>query len=320
MIIQPMHTSPLSPACLSGVCALPHLGVIRATGDDAVTFLQGQLTQDVALMSLSEARLTAFCNVKGRMQASFVAFKRSPQEVLLVCSRDILEQTRKRLSMFVMRAKAVLTDASSEFVLCGLAGSAIESIAGSAGKAWEKHDFDTANLVFLYPGAGQARALWCAPVGTPMPEGQALPLPVWDWLGVQSGIAMVTRPIFEAFVPQMLNYESIGGVSFKKGCYPGQEIVARSQFRGTLKRRAYLVHGSGEASVGQEVFQALDAEQPCGMVAACAPHPSGGFDAIVSMQTSAAASSVTSSALHLGSTAGPVLTLLPLPYALLEDI
>ena len=315
-----MHTSPLSPACLSGVCALPDLGVIRATGDDAVTFLQGQLTQDVALMSLSEARLTAFCNVKGRMQASFVAFKRSPQEVLLVCSRDILEQTRKRLSMFVMRAKAVLTDASSEFVLCGLAGSAIESIAGSAGKAWAKHDFDTANLVFLYPGAGQARALWCAPVGTPMPEGQALPLPVWDWLGVQSGIAMVTRPIFEAFVPQMLNYESIGGVSFKKGCYPGQEIVARSQFRGTLKRRAYLVHGSGEASVGQEVFQALDAEQPCGMVAACAPHPSGGFDAIVSMQTSAAASSVTSSALHLGSTAGPVLTLLPLPYALLEDI
>ena len=320
MIIETMHTSPPSPVCLSGVCALPHLGVIRATGDDAVTFLQGQLTQDVALMSLSEARLTAFCNVKGRMQASFVAFKRSPQEVLLVCSRDILEQTRKRLSMFVMRAKAVLTDASSEFVLCGLAGSAIESIAGSARDVWTKHDFDTANLVFLYPGAGQARALWCAPVGCPMPEGQALPLPVWDWLGVQSGIAMVTQPIFEAFVPQMLNYESIGGVSFKKGCYPGQEIVARSQFRGTLKRRAYLVHGSGEASVGQEVFQTLDAEQPCGMVAACAPHPSGGFDAIVSMQTSAAASSATSSALHLGSIAGPVLTLLPLPYALLEDI
>ena len=320
MIIETMHTSPPSPVCLSGVCALPHLGVIRATGDDAVTFLQGQLTQDVALMSLSEARLTAFCNVKGRMQASFVAFKRSPQEVLLVCSRDILEQTRKRLSMFVMRAKAVLTDASSEFVLCGLAGSAIESIAGSARDVWTKHDFDTANLVFLYPGAGQARALWCAPVGCPMPEGQALPLPVWDWLGVQSGVAMVTQPIFEAFVPQMLNYESIGGVSFKKGCYPGQEIVARSQFRGTLKRRAYLVHGSGEASVGQEVFQTLDAEQPCGMVAACAPHPSGGFDAIVSMQTSAAASSATSSALHLGSIAGPVLTLLPLPYALLEDI
>ena len=330
MIIQPMHTSPSSrtaltanpdAAFLSGICTLSHLGVIRVTGEDAVTFLQGQLTQDVALMGLSEAHLAAFCNVKGRMQVSFVVFKRSPQDILLVCSQDLLEQTRKRLSMFVMRAKAVLTDASGEFVLYGLAGSAIESIAASACDVWSKHDIDTANLVFLYPGAGQARALWCAPAGTLPPAGAALPLPVWDWLEVQSGVAMVTQPIFEAFVPQMLNYESVGGVSFKKGCYPGQEIVARSQFRGTLKRRAYLVHGSGEASVGQEVFQALDAEQPCGMVAACAPHPDGGFDAIVSMQTAAAAaSSAESSALHLGGTTGPVLTLLALPYALLEDI
>ena len=328
MIIQPMHTSPPSPAAvavnpgradLSGVCLLSHLGVIRVTGDDAVTFLQGQLTQDVALMSLSEARLAGFCNVKGRLQASFVVFKRSPQDILLVCSRDILEQTRKRLSMFVMRAKAILLDASSEFELYGLTGTAIESIASSAGNAWSKHDFEAANLVFLYPGDGQARALWCAPVGTPAPPGKTLPLPVWEWLEVQSGIAMVTQPIFEAFVPQMLNYESVGGVSFKKGCYPGQEIVARSQFRGILKRRAYLVHGSGEASVGQDVFQALDAEQPCGMVAACAPHPDGGFDAIVSMQT-AAASRADSPALHLGSITGPVLTLLSMPYALLEDI
>ena len=328
MIIQLMHTSPLSPAALavnpapadlSGVCLLAQLGVIRVKGADAVTFLQGQLTQDVALMSLSEAHLAAFCNVKGRMQASFVVFKRSPQEVLLVCSRDILEQTRKRLSMFVMRAKAVLLDASDEFVLCGLAGNAIESVSASAGAVWSKHDIDTENLVFLYPGAGQARALWCAPAGTPPPAGAALLLQVWNWLEVHSGIAMVTQPIFEAFVPQMLNYESVGGVSFKKGCYPGQEIVARTQFRGTLKRRAYLVHGHGEASVGQEVFQALDAEQPCGMVAACAPHPGGGFDAIMSMQT-AAANLADNLALHLGSITGTVLSLLPMPYALLEDI
>jgi folate-binding protein YgfZ len=333
MIIQPMHTS-LSPqatltanpgsASLSGVCALTHLGVIRVTGEDAVKFLQGQLTQDVALMSLAEAHLAAFCSAKGRMQASFVVFKRSQQDILLVCSRDILEQTRKRLSMFVMRAKAVLSDASHEFLLYGLAGNAIESIATGPSETWSKHDFDTANVVFLYPGAGQPRALWCAPVGTSLPLGAAMPPSVWAWLEVQSGIAMVTQPIFEAFVPQMLNYESVGGVSFKKGCYPGQEIVARSQFRGTLKRRAYLVHGMGEAHVGQEVFLALDPDQPCGMVAACAPHPEGGFDAIVSMQTSAAHTSAENPTLHptlhLGSSTGPTLTLLPLPYPLLEDI
>ena len=327
MIIQLMNTSPYSQAApavdpasssLSGVCALTHLGVIRVVGEDAVKFLQGQLTQDVALMSLSEAHLAAFCNAKGRMQASFVMFKRSQQEILLVCSRDILEQTRKRLSAFVMRAKAILSDASNEFLLYGLAGNAIESIAYSPGNTWSKHDFGTENVVFLYPGAGQPRALWCAPVGTSIPLGAALPSNVWAWLEVQSGIAMVTQPIFEAFVPQMLNYESVGGVSFKKGCYPGQEIVARSQFRGTLKRRAYLVHGSTEASVGQEVFHALDAEQPCGLVAASAPNPNGGFDAIVSMQTAAAAAD--RHPLHLGGTSGPGLTLLPLPYALLEDI
>jgi tRNA-modifying protein YgfZ len=327
MIIQPMHTSPssqadiavgITPAFLSGVCALIHLGVIRVAGEDAVKFLQGQLTQDVALMSLSEAHLAAFCNAKGRMQASFVVFKRSQQEILLVCSRDILEQTRKRLAMFVMRAKAAVSDASSDFLLFGLTGSAIESVATGHGNTWSKQDSGTVNLVFLYPGAGQSRALWCAPVGTSPPVGAALPPGVWAWLEVQSGIAMITQPIFEAFVPQMLNYESVGGVSFKKGCYPGQEIVARSQFRGTLKRRAYLVHGSGEASVGQDVFQALDAEQPCGVVAACAPNPNGGFDAIVSMQTAAAAADA--QPLHLGSTAGPVLALLALPYPLLEDI
>ena len=308
---------------LTGVTDLSHLGVIQVIGEDAVKFLQGQLTQDVALMSLQEARLAAFCNAKGRMQAGFVLFKRSQDEILMVCSRDILAQTLKRLSMFVLRAKVKLSDATANFSLFGLTGSAIKNIAKDDHKYWSKHDFDSINLVFLYPGAGKARCLWCAPTGTPAPQGPALDASVWAWLEVQSGIAMITLPIFEAFVPQMLNYESVGGVSFKKGCYPGQEVVARSQFRGTLKRRAYLLHGTEEPFVGQEVFHALDAEQPCGLVASCAANPSGGFDAIVSMQTAAAndaGSNVGSKRLTLGSANGSALTLLPLPYALIEDI
>jgi tRNA-modifying protein YgfZ len=322
MIIQLMLTSStdLPPvSSLSGVAGLSHLGVIRVVGEDASTFLQGQLTQDVAQLGMSEARLAAFCNAKGRMQASFVVFKRSPDEILMVCSRDILAATLRRLSMFVLRAKAKLSDATADYALFGLAGGAIESIAGGAHAPWAKADVEAANLVFVYPGNGQARALWCAPAGTPVPSGDTLPLDQWQWLDVCSGIAMITQPIFEAFVPQMLNYESVGGVNFKKGCYPGQEIVARSQFRGTLKRRAYLAHTEGEPAVGQEVFHALDAEQPCGLVAACAPRPGGGFDAIVSMQTSAAADAE-GGRLTLGSADGPALDLLPLPYPLLEDI
>ncbi|MHB1199746.1 MAG: CAF17-like 4Fe-4S cluster assembly/insertion protein YgfZ [Polaromonas sp.] len=304
---------------ISGIAELTHLGVIRVTGAEAVKFLQSQLTQDVALLGLSEARLAAFCNAKGRMQASFVVFKRSHEEVLLLCSRDILATTLKRLSMFVLRAKARLSDASDEFSLFGVAGNAIESIAGSARPVWEKVDIDTATLVFLHPGAGQPRALWCAPVGAPPPAGPRLALVLWQWLEVQSGVAMITQPIFEAFVPQMLNYESVGGVSFRKGCYPGQEVVARSQFRGTLKRRAYLAHTGATPTVGQEVFHALDAAQPCGLVAAAAANPAGGFDAIVSMQTSAAADAA-DARLTLGSATGAALTLLPLPYALIDDI
>ena len=328
MIIQPMHTptstfptiSPEVPALtFSGVTELTHLGVIQVSGSDAVKFLQGQLTQDVALMTMSEAHLAAFCNAKGRMQASFVVFKRSHDDILMVCSRDILAQTVKRLSMFVLRAKVKLTDATADFSLYGLIGNAIKSIATAVGINWAKIDIDAANLIFLYPGAAHPRGLWCAPIGTPAPEGPTLDSEVWAWLEVQSGIAMITQPTFEAFVPQMLNYESVGGVNFKKGCYPGQEIVARSQFRGTLKRRAYLLHCTAEPFVGQEVFHALDAGQPCGMVAACAANPSGGFDAVASLQT-AAADDAGAGQLTLGNATGPVLQLQSLPYPLLEDI
>ena len=315
--------NPTSPqpfvSTISGMAELTNLGVIRAAGEDAVKFLQGQLTQDVVSLDLTQARLAAFCNAKGRMQASFIVFKRSQDDVLLVCSRDILPATLKRLSMFVMRAKAKLSDASAEFALYGVVGSAIETIAESAHPAWAKADIGDANMVFLPPAAGQTRALWCAPAGTPMPPAPTLSLDVWQWLEVQSGIAMITQPVFEAFVPQMLNYESVGGVNFKKGCYPGQEIVARSQFRGTLKRRAYLMHTLAAPFVGQEVFQADDTEQPCGLVVAAAAHPSGGFDALVSMQTSAAGHA-TQTPLRLGSATGAALTLQPLPYPLLEDI
>ncbi|HSV52283.1 MAG TPA: folate-binding protein [Burkholderiaceae bacterium] len=302
---------------LLGIAALPHWGVIRVEGEDAAKFLHGQLTHDFSLLGLSEARLAALCTAKGRMQASFVGFKRSPAEILLLCSQDILAPTLKRLSMFVLRAKARLTDASAEYVLAGLAGDAvIAPIANRGLAAWAKAESGAASVVGLYPADAVARALWVAPAGTALPSGAALATGLWQWGEVRSAIATITAPIVEAFVPQMLNYESVGGVNFKKGCYPGQEVVARSQFRGTLKRRAYLVHADAPLTAGQEVFHASDPEQPCGTVAQAAATPAGGYDAIVSMQVAAAAGG----RLCAGTPAGPELTLLPLPYALLDDI
>ena len=305
---------------LNGTAPLMHLGVIRVEGDDAAKFLHGQLTQDFALLGLAEARLAGFCSAKGRMQASFIGFKRSPNEILLICNRDILPATLKRLSMFVMRAKAKLTDATADFALYGLAGEAadhaIQSVGFSADPAWVKADSGTANLITLYPADGVRRALWVAPVGDMAPAGQPLTEQEWAWGEVKSGIAMISTPILEAFVPQMLNYESVGGVNFKKGCYPGQEVVARSQFRGTLKRRAYLAHAEVPLQAGDEIFASDDETQPVGTVAQAAASPLGGFDAIVSAQVAA----FEAGGLHWQSASGPALTLAAAPYPLLADI
>jgi len=300
---------------LNGLALLSNLGVIRAEGVDAANFLHNQLTQDFALLGLDEARLCALCTAKGRMLASFIGFKRSATDILLLCSQDILAATLKRLSMFVMRAKVKLSDASTDFQIAGLMGDAIISVANSAQPYWSMVAIDGENTINLYPANGQHRALWVAPIAKPLPHPVTLSGAQWQWTEVQSGIVTLTQPIVEAFVPQMLNYESVGGVNFKKGCYPGQEIVARSQFRGTLKRRAFPVHAQIEMQAGQEVFTPGDTEQPCGLVAQAAPNPEGGWDALVSVQTASVAGG-----LRLASVDGAALTVRPLPYALLEDI
>ncbi|HSV44926.1 MAG TPA: folate-binding protein [Ramlibacter sp.] len=302
-------------AALNGVAPLPHLGVIRVQGEDAAKFLHGQLTQDFALLGSAQARLAAFCNAKGRVQASMIGFKRADGDILLVLSRDLLAPTLKRLSMFVLRAKAKLSDASADFTLLGLAGDAAVAAVASA-EPWSKADSGAASAVRLYPAGDVPRALWVAPAGTMAPSGPALGADLWLWSEVASAVATVTAPVAEAFVPQMLNYESVGGVNFKKGCYPGQEVVARSQFRGTLKRRAFVAHVPSPVAPGQEVFHSADPSQPAGTVVQAAPAPAGGWDAIVSLQLAATESGV----LHVQAPDGPALQLQPLPYLLLADV
>ncbi len=311
MIIDAMNNA------LNGMALLPHLGIIRVEGEDAAKFLHGQLTQDFALLGLSEARLAAFCSAKGRMMASFIGFKRSHGDILLVCSRDLLAPTLKRLSMFVLRAKAKLSDASDAFALRGMAGAALGALLDTRGAPpWTKVDAGSANVVFLYPAEGVARALWIAPAGDPEPALEPLSTAAWQHAEVRSGVSTITAPVIEAFVPQMLNYESVGGVNFKKGGYPGQEVVARSQFRGTMKRRAYLAHCPAPMAAGDELFQESDAAQPCAVVVQAAAEASGEFDAIVSGQIAA----LQSQPLHLGGVTGARITLASMPYPLLEDI
>ena len=317
---------PLTPSPLPhGVSPLPHLGVIRVSGADAANFLHNQLTQDVLLLDAQHARLAAFCNAKGRMQASFVLYKRAADEVLLVCRRDLLAQTLKRLSMFVLRAKAKLSDATAEFTLLGLSGDVVQHLCGAATSTEPglRHVVnegpDCADVLTISPSQGVARALYLAPVDTPgsqaVSEFAALTPEQWAVAEVMSGVAWVELATFEAFVPQMLNYESVDGVNFKKGCYPGQEVVARSQFRGTLKRRAFIAQAEVSMHAGQEVFSSADPVQPCGLVAQAASEGTCHV-AIAELQLSA----TQGQSLHVGSAQGPVLNLLPLPYPLRDDI
>ena len=311
--------SSIDLSALQGVSSLPTLGVIQAQGEDASNFLHNQLSNDVLLLPVGQSRLAAFCSAKGRMQASFIVIKTAPDTVLLVLSQDLLAQTLKRLSMFVLRAKVKMSDATSQWQLRGLLGNNALTAAGGAGP-WQTTVQDGAHTVALYPAVLSdspiPRALWIAPAGHTLPAGSDLPTEVWQWAEVMSGVTLVNQPVFEAFVPQMLNYESVGGVNFKKGCYPGQEVVARSQFRGTLKRRLALVHSPVLLTAGQEVFSPEDPEQACATVVLSAARPNGqGFDALVSgtlesMQTS----------WHVDKTDGQALDFLPLPYPLLADI
>ena len=317
MIIQPMSdtaSASFTATRLNGISPLPHLGVIRARGEDAARFLQCQLTQDVEHLPPGQARLAALCNPKGRMLASFWVLRRADDELLLITSADTLAATLKRLSMFVLRARLKLSDATSELALRGLIGDATISIAAGANQTSADSQNDAVSTIPLPAADGAPRALWLGPVGTPAPAAASLSSADWLAAEVRAGVARVTQPVVEAFVPQMLNYESVDGVHFQKGCYPGQEVVARSQFRGAIKRRAFVGWADGAVQAGQEVFSASAPEQPAGLIAQAAA-VAGGTAVIASLRLDALEQPLT-----VGRGDGPPLRDLHIPYGLREDI
>lgn len=289
-----------------GATPLPHWGVIRAEGAEAALFLNGQLTSDVESIGRDTARLAGYCTAKGRLLASFVVWRPADDLLLLACSRDVLAATLKRLSMFVLRARCKLSDASATSPLFGLVGETARQAFGDA-VPWSRRSSGEASVIRLPDASGVPRALWCGAA----PAFSALPVAHWDRLEVESGIARIVAATVEQFVPQMLNYEAVGGVDFGKGCYPGQEVVARSQYRGTIKRRTLRFDVAADAAPGEEVFAAGDAAQPAGMVVNAAPRDSEGSALLVEVKLAAA-----DAALRLRTADGPELQPSALPYAL----
>lgn len=299
---------------------LTHLSRLRAEGEDAASFLHNLMTNDVQGIPADGVRSAGFCSPKGRLLAAFTLW-RDGDAVVLQLPRALAEPMRRKLSMYILRAKAKLGDASADLPALGLAGNGAEAALAAAGlplppAAMKQATAEGVSVLRLAADRFQIvttperlQAVWQALAAHATPAGT----PAWRWFDIRDGLVSIWPATQEAFVPQMVNFELTGGVSFKKGCYPGQEVVARSQFRGTLKRRAFLAHSGVPLAAAQELFPESDREQPCGVVAQAAKNPQGGWDAIVSMQLAAVDAPVVTAD-------GAQVALTPPPYPLLADI
>ena len=309
------------------VAPVTDLGLIAVAGEDAARFLHSQLTNDVEHLGAGEARLAGFCTPKGRLQATFLMWRDPEGTVWLQLPRAIQAPLQKRLSMFVMRSKAKLRDATEEegvSAVIGVGGARGEAALAAQGLALPSAPYATTTgergtVIRLGDAFGAPRYLWLT---SPQNGEAALPAlaqqlalggnAAWQLAAIHAGVPQVTAATQEQFVPQMINFELLGGVNFKKGCYPGQEIVARSQYLGKLKRRTALASVENAAArAGDEVFTVADPEQPCGMVVNAAPNGRGGADVLVEVKLAALEEDV-----RLGSATGPALRFLAMPYAL----
>ncbi|MCG5514272.1 YgfZ/GcvT domain-containing protein [Ectothiorhodospira shaposhnikovii] len=279
------------------ICDLSHLGLISAHGEEASAFLQGQFTCDVGEVGPGRSLPGAWCTAKGRMICTFRLFNRGDAFYLRL-PREQVEAVLKRLSLYVLRAKVSLEDAGGAFIPLGLSGPHAETLLRDAvggdipaeANACTRHDGITIIRIpgrhprfELYGDLESMQRLWqalnvhCAPVGAAQ----------WALMDILAGIPNLYPATAEAFVPQMTNLHLLDGVSFKKGCYPGQEVVARMQYLGKLKRRMYLIHLPVETPPRPGdilVDPAQPSDQPAGTIVDAQLHPDGGAAALAVMQ------------------------------------
>jgi len=312
----PSTPSATFPANVSAV--LDHLGILRFAGEDAATFLQGQLTCDVQSLTVNSSTYGAYCSPKGRMLATCLLWRDLAGEFAMALSRDILASIQKRLSMFVLRSRVNVADISSEHALLGTAGPAA---AGALRRVLAEVP-ERAHEVRHGPGSAAISLpdgrfiLACDDAGAPALRRRIAELlePVassaWRWLDICSGVPRVTAATQDRLVPQMANLELLGGVSFTKGCYTGQEIVARTQHLGKVKRRMFLANIAAAAAAGDDLYSEDLGDQASGLVVNAESSPAGGTDVLAAVQIA----SREGSTVHLGSMTGPALRFRPLPY------
>jgi folate-binding protein YgfZ len=293
---------------------------LSVSGQDAINFLQNQLTNDLASLDEHHAQLSGYCAANGRLLSTVLLWK-SEERILMLLPQSLLASFQKRLQMFVLRAKVQLEDASTSLVAIGVGVSQQHTLelAGLPAQAFELSASFNGQLIRMPDAVGLKRYLWIGPqeyapeLWAKVASQVSIASPAaWHWTQIQAGLPQILEPTREKFVPQMVNFELIGGVNFRKGCYPGQEIVARSQYLGKLKRRMQLATANATMALpGTEVFSDADPGQPCGMVVNAEIGPDGRLACLVEMKLELLGSNI-----HLQSLQGPLLEFEALPYSL----
>jgi folate-binding protein YgfZ len=306
-------------ASASVVAHLGQFGILAFAGHDARDFLHRQLSCDVAGLAAGASAYGAYCTPKGRMLANFLLW-REPDAFHMLLPRSMVQGIGKRLQRYVLRSKVTIAEGTDDRIVMGVSGpqatGAVTAITGTAPKG--PMDVTGRDAVTAI-GLRGARALITAPTaagpqvwerlsGALRPVGAQC----WNWLEIANGLPWITTATQDEFIPQMANLELIDGVSFRKGCYPGQEIVARAQHLGTVKRRLYLAHlqADGVPAPGQPLYDADRGDQAAGTIVNAAPAPGGGFDVLAVVQTASA----DGADVRLGSRSGTALEFRTLPY------
>lgn len=307
---------------------LSNFGLIRFSGEDATNFLQGQLTCDLRKVDHQTAQYGSYCTPKGRILANFIIWSGvGNDEYFMQLPASLCEAIAKRLTMYKLRAKVQLSESNKTLARIGIAGDKAKLLVEALFHITvpPSSSFSSVGIIHTEKGSilcreanryeiitppDQASIIWprlalqAEPVGTKY----------WDWLEIKAGVPVILPTTQEQFIPQMVNLDIIGGVSFHKGCYPGQEIIARTQYLGKLKRRMYLANITSPLPVmaGDHLFSAELSEQACGVIVNAAPSFAGGHDALAVIQMT----SVEAGNIFWKSPDGPILQIQSLPYSL----
>lgn len=304
----------------TALCDLSQFGVLKVTGEEAQSFLQNLCSNDIAAITPNLAQLSSLNTAKGRVLATFLIWKIG-NDFYLQLPSSLIAAIQKKLTMYVLRAKVKIENISEKTVCLGVAGKGASAALKtyfedlpSTHMASTFHDgtiilrFEE-NRYLLCTIEEQASTIWQRLSAQATPVGSAH----WDYLNIRAGVPVILPATQEQFVLQMINLELIGGVSFKKGCYPGQEIVARMHYLGKPKQRTYLAHIDCDTTpqANDPLFSGDYEGQVSGNIVNAAPAPQGGFDVLASLHVSTMKAN---HAVHWNTAEGAVLDFQKLPY------